>query len=209
MIDYNKLSSLQLDALKEVANIGAAHAATALSQIISKTVMISVSQFEIIPVLDIFKVMGGKETEIAVVYMRILGDVNGGILLCFKKEDALFFLNDIFKLGCPGTAVQLDNLNEMKQSALKELGGILTFSYLSAMGKFLELSLIPSVPDLACGEAGGVLEKILLEISKRFEVAFCIETEFIESTNKIKGFFLLIPEAPSLMLILKALGFAN
>ncbi len=74
MINYNQLSKIQLDALKEVGNIGAAHAATALSQIINKTVMISVSRIDIIPITQISQVVGGPQIQTAVVQMRILGD---------------------------------------------------------------------------------------------------------------------------------------
>lgn len=202
MIDYHNLSSMQLDALREVSNVGAAHAATALSQIINKTIMINVSRIEVIAFLDISKVVGGPEVETVVAQMRILGDIKGGILLALTKTDALSFAN-ILKGRDSGVTLYLA---ELEQSALKEAGSILAAAYLKAIGDMLKMSLIPTTPNLSCDKMGTILNNVFSELSKRSEIAFCIETEFVESSNKIKGHFLLIPEAKSLELILKALG---
>ena len=205
MIDYNKLSGMQLDALKEVGNIGAAHAATALSQIIDKTVSINVSRIEVIPVSDISKVMGGPTVESVVARMYIFGNIKGGILLALTKKDALFF-TDLLKGAGHGTTAFLD---EIGQSALKEAGSILAASYLKAISDFLKLSLIPSAPVLMFGEIKEILDKALSELTKRSEIAFCIETEFLESGSSVNGHFLLIPEIGSLEVILKALGVSD
>ncbi|MFH1453992.1 MAG: chemotaxis protein CheC [Armatimonadota bacterium] len=200
-----KLSEMQLGALREVGNIGAGHAATALSQIVDKTIMITVSSLDIFPVCDICKVLNGFNKKTVVVSMNMLGDIRGGVLLVLAEKDA-FALVDVLQKQELGTTVKLSDLEE---SALKELGSILTFSYLDAIGSLLELSIIPSVPVLASGAIEEVSGKILEDISKRFETVFCIETEFIETNNKIKGFFLLVPEVNSLSLIIKALGVAD
>jgi len=205
MIDYNKLSSMQLDALKEVGNIGAAHAATALSQIIQKTILINVSRIEIMPVSDISKVVGGPTVESVVARMYIFGNIKGGILLALTKKDALFFADLLKGTGHGTTAF----LNEVDQSALKEAGSILAASYLKAIGDFLKLSLIPSVPVLMFGEIKEISDKVLSELTKRSEIAFCIETEFLESGSSVNGHFLLIPEIGSLEVILKALGVSD
>ncbi len=202
MIDYNKLSSMQLDALKEIGNIGAAHAATALSQIIDKTVLINVSRIEIIPIMDIARVVGGPSIETVVARMYIFGDIKGGILLALTKKDSMAFA-DLLKGAGRGTTMFL---SEIDQSALKEAGSILASSYLKATGDFLKLSLIPSVPVLMFSQIKDILDKVLSELTKRSEVAFCIETEFVEAGNAVNGHFLLIPEIGSLEIILKSLG---
>ncbi|MFH1440662.1 MAG: chemotaxis protein CheC [Candidatus Omnitrophota bacterium] len=205
MTDYKKLSNLQLDALREVGNIGAAHAATALSQIINKTIMISISRIDIIPLSEVSKVVGGRDVETAVVQMRILGDVEGIILLALKNEDALSFA-DIIKGQPIGITKEM---KELEESALKEAGSILSASYLKAIGELLKLMLISSVPYIFLDKMGVVLDKVLADLSKRVELAFCIETEFKESASSINGHFLLIPDLKGLELILKALGVEN
>lgn len=202
-IDYSKLTSMQLDALREVGNIGAGHAATALSQIIGHSVLISISCVSIVPIAEISqKIIGGGKKEVVCIHMKLLGDVLGGILLILSRENALSLVN-VLKNEPIDKAV---DLSEMDISSLKESGSILSASYLTAIGDMMEMSLLPSAPELSLGEAKNILDKIFNDLAKRMEVAFCIETEFIESNDKIKGYFLLIPEVKSLDLILQALG---
>lgn len=200
-----KLSDMQLDALKEVGNIGAAHAATALSQMVDKAIMISVSNLEIISIEDITKTINGSDQNSAVVSMHMLGDVMGGIMLTLNNKD-VFVLIDMLKKQHIGTTLEF---TEMEESVLKELGSILTFSYLSAIGNLLKLSMIPSVPALKLGKIKDITEGIFSDMAKKFDAAFCIETEFIEKENKIKGYFMLIPETKGLELIIKSLGVAD
>lgn len=201
-MDYNKLNNIQLDALKEVGNIGAAHAATALSQIIEQKIMISVSKVNIVPIRDIALVVGGDEKKAVTVGMKVLGDIFGGIILILAEKNALY-LADILKNNSPGASREF---SEMDISGLKEAGSILSNAYLTAIGEMIKMSLIPSVPELSLGKAGEILNHAFSELSRRSEIAFCIETEFIESSNMVKGHFLLIPEVKSLENILIALG---
>lgn len=202
MIDYNKLSSLQMDALKEVGNIGAAHAATALYQITGQTVMIAVSKVNIVPLEGISRILEGPEEKVVAVYLKVLGDVVGGIVLLLRHRDALS-LADFLQKKASGTTKYL---SEVENSALKESGAILSSSYLMAIGGFMKMSLIPATPNMTIGETEITLNRIFGELSRRSEIAFCIETKFIESGHKINGHFLLIPEVKSLELMLKALG---
>ena len=89
MDDIRKLKALQLDALREVANIGAGHAATALSQMTGQTIMISVPQINIAPLEDIPNQVGSEEEPVAAVLMKILGDLTGLALLVFPQPTAL------------------------------------------------------------------------------------------------------------------------
>ena len=197
-----KLTALQLDALKEVGNIGAAHAATALAQIISKTVMILVSRIEVIPVADICRVVGGPQARAVALRMRMLGDVRGDILLALREEDAGAFAGLL--LGSAGAGVA--GLDEAGESMVKEAGSILAASYLRAIGDLLRASLIPSVPRLMRDEMGAIARSVFTKAAQMSDLAFCIETEFSESASRMNGHFLLIPDARSLDFILGALG---
>ena len=147
MIDYNKLSGLQMDALKEVGNIGAAHAATALSQITGQTIMIAVSRVNIVPLKGISRILKGPEEKVVAVYSKVLGDVVGGIVLVLRHRDALS-LADFLQKKTPGTTKYL---SEVENSALKESGAILSSSYLRAIGGFIKMSLISVPPNLVTG----------------------------------------------------------
>lgn len=202
MIDYNQLSNLQMDALREVGNVGAAHAATALSQITGQTIMIAVSKVKVMPIEEISRILAGPKEKVVVVHLKILGDVTGGIALLLPWQNALS-LADFLQKKAQGAS---KFLSETETSCLKEIGTILSSSYLRAIGGFIQRSLIPATPALSTGEIETTLSRIFSELSRRSKIAFCVETEFIESGHKIKGHFLLIPEINSLGLILKALG---
>lgn len=198
MIDYTKLTTMQIDAIQEMANIGAGHAASALSQIVGKPIMISVSKLEILPLSEVYKTIGKAEDEIVAVHLKLLGNVLGGIALILTIADAVKLSN-----------IMGGAYDETDKSSIKEAGSILSASYLSAIGKFVKLSLIPSIPKIENGKAKEILSAVFSEIIKRADVAFCIETAFIESSINLKGFFLLIPEVESLEIILNNLGVAT
>ncbi len=202
MIDYQKLSLMQLDALREAGNIGSGHAATALSQLIKKTISISVTNIEVVEVEKITSHLGGPEQDIMVVYIRILGDVTGGILLTMLLKDALA-LADMLR----GEEMRpLVKTLDIDRVTIKESGTLVIASYLRALGKFLDLSIIPAAPNLASDKMGKILKTIIHDLAKDARVAFCIETIFAESSNQIKGHFLLVLEEKCLKLMLEKLG---
>lgn len=198
----NQFSALQLDALKEVGNIGTAHAATALSQVVNKKIMISVSKIEVVPVAKLAQTFGGPSTLAAVSRIHVLGDIKGDILLALRKKEAYNFA-DIIKGQPLGSTSVLDDFDK---SALKETGCLLAASYLQAIGDFLKLSVIPSVPVLMIDKMGEILDKVCTELAKRVDVAFCLETQFLELTNSTNGYFILIPDIKSLEIMFKSLG---
>lgn len=200
MVDYKKLTKLQLDIFKEAASIGASYAATALSQIVRQTIMIKVPRFSIVEVKR-FPETFGEAKRVVCISLRVLGDVMGGILLILTWDRSLALANMIRGEGSGTTKV----LNDLDQSALKECGSIVTASYLRAMGQFMDISLVHSVPRLAVGNLGDVMKDVFKELSRRAKIAFCIDTEFAELNNKITGHFVLIPEAEGLEVMLSRL----
>ena len=205
MTDYKNLTKLQIDGLKEVGNIGAGHAATALSQVIDRTIMIKVSSVDIIPLQDISRVVKMPEAKVVCVSLQVLGDIIGGILLLFDWDNALA-LADILKGEKPGIS---KILTERDESALKEAGSILSAAYLKAIGGLLKFTLIPSLPGLDIERLDKILEGVFKQLAKRAEIAFCIQTQFVEKDNNIMGNFLLIPEINGLEKILQAMGIEN
>jgi chemotaxis protein CheC len=205
MIDYRNLTKLQIDGLREVGNIGAGHAATALSQVIESTIMIKVSSVDIIPLQNIHRIVKTREAKVVCVSLQVLGDIIGGILLLFDWSNALA-LADILKAEKPGIS---KILTERDESALKEAGSILSAAYLKAIGKFLNFTLIPSLPSLEIECLYRILEGVFKQLTKRAEIAFCIQTQFVEEDSNITGNFLLIPEINGLEKILKAMGIEN
>ena len=144
MEDIRSLKAHQLDALREVANIGAGHAATALSQMTGATIMISVPTINIARLEDVPPQITGPEEPVAAVLMNMLGDLTGRTLLVFPQPDRASAGRDHAE---PAAGRESSELGELEQSAIKEAGNILSGAYLNALSDFMGLMLLPSPPE--------------------------------------------------------------
>jgi chemotaxis protein CheC len=204
VMPFSKLNALQLDALKEISNIGMGHAATALSQMIGQSVSLRVPHVTISDISRVPDYLGGAERLMVGITLQILGDARGSIMLLFPQESAHHLLGSL--LGSQGKALIM---NEMTLSTLKEVGNILASAYLSALGNLLNITLIPSVPLLAYDMAGAVVDYVLIELSQAGDLALMIETIFSGSSNQaftIKGHFFLLPDPATLDIFLRTIG---
>ncbi len=206
MDDIRSLNPNQLDALREVANIGAGHAATALSQMTGCTIMISVPTINIARLEDVPPQVSGPEEPVAAVLMHMLGDLTGRTLLVFPKPTAIR-LSELMLRRPQGSSV---DLGELEQSAIKEAGNILSGAYMNALSDFMGLMLLPSPPSLAVDMSDAVLTTAYLQFGSDRDYVFCVESEFYlqDLGERLRGFFLLLPDYPSLQAILKAVRVA-
>jgi chemotaxis protein CheC len=206
MEDIRSLKAIQLDALREVANIGAGHAATALSQMTGDTIMISVPTINIARLEDVPPQISGPEEPVAAVLMNMLGDLTGRTLLVFPRPTAI----RLSELMLRRPARPDGELGEIEQSAIKEAGNILSGAYLNALSDFMGLMLLPSPPSLAIDMSSAVLTTAYLQFGTDRDYVFCVESEFHmqEMNERLRGFFLLLPDVASLHAILRAVRVA-
>jgi chemotaxis protein CheC len=206
MDDIRTLKALQLDALREVANIGAGHAATALSQMIGGTIMISVPTINVSRLEEVPPQVSAPEEPVAAVLMHMLGDLTGRTLLVFPKPTAVRLAE--LMLHRPGGSSS--ELGEMEQSAIKEAGNILSSAYMNALSDFMGMMLLPSPPSLAIDMSTAVLTTAYLQFGTDRDYVFCVESEFYmtDVEEKLRGFFLLLPDPASLQAILRAVRVA-
>jgi chemotaxis protein CheC len=201
--DVRSLKALQLDALREVANIGAGHAATALSQMTGRTTMISVPRDRVRSLDDVPELLGAADSVIAAVLMHMMGDLTGRTLVIFPEPSARM-LCDILLRRPEGTTMAF---GEMERSGIKEVGNILVSAYLTALSDFMGMMLVPSVPSLVVDQSGAILTTTYLNFGHDRDYVFCVETAFevAGSTERLEGHFLLLPDVPSLRAILDAI----
>ena len=204
--DHRSLNPLQLDALREVANMGAAHAATALSQMTGGTIMIAVPRLHVAPLAAVAPELAPGEQPVAAVMMDMLGDLTGRTLLVFPKPTVLR-LAELMLRRPMGSSVAL---GELEQSAVQEIGNILSGAYLNALSDFMGMVLLPSPPTLAIGRVDGVIAPEFLRLEVSDGAVFVVETEFLmqEAQERLRGFFLLLPDPASLRAILRAVRLA-
>jgi chemotaxis protein CheC len=205
MEDLRSLKAIQLDALREVANIGAGHAATALSQMVGQTIMISVPTINIARLEDVPPQVGEPDQPVAAVLMHMLGDLTGRTLLVFPRRTAVRLAELLLHRSSPG-----EDFSEMQQSAIKEAGNILSSAYMNALSDFMGMMLLPSPPSLAIDMSTAVLTTAYLQFGSDKDYVFCVESEFRMSDvgEKLSGYFLLLPDAASLQAILRAVRVA-
>ena len=205
MLDIRELEEAQLDALKEVANIGAGHAATALSQLTDHRIMINVPRLQVARIDEIPGLIGNPETVVAAVLMHVLGDLTGRTLLVLPRASAMR-LAEILLQREPGS---LKLFGELEQSALKEAGNILCAAYMNALSDFMGMMLLPSVPSLVMDLCAAVLTTVYGDLGNERDFVFSIETEFrMDNGEPVGGHFLLLPDIESLQVILKSVRLA-
>ncbi|MEG6585905.1 chemotaxis protein CheC [Dendrosporobacter sp. 1207_IL3150] len=200
--DILSLSALQLDALREIGNVGAGNSATALSQIIDRKIDMTVPQVAIMPLGDVPDVVGGPDAMVVGVFLRVYGLAPSSILFLLPRESA-FYLVDMLMGREQGSTTTLSSMDE---SALMEIGNILAGAYLNALSHFTNLTLLPSIPALAIDMAGAILSVVLIQLGQMGDHALVIETEFTTDNDGVKGHFFLIPDPGSLSTILTAIG---
>lgn len=201
-ISFGELNNIQLDVLREIGNIGAGNAVTALAKMLNKRVDMAVPKVKIMGFKDVSNILGGEEIQVVGILLNVSGDLTGNMMFTLDINAARTLVN-ILLGGNISTSCEFD---EMELSALKEIGNILTASYLSALSGLTNLKILPSVPELAIDMAGAILSVPAIEFGKVGDSVLYIETEFSEGITKVFGDFLLIPDVESYEILLKALG---
>ncbi len=191
----------QKDALKEIGNICAGNAATALSQLLDRKISIVVPRILMLPIEEVPQAVGGVDKLVAGLILRVLGDLPSTIIFIFSQKDALVLASLLTNKQVTESSIMAD----LERSALKEVGVILANAYLGALGSFVGLGLVPATPELVIDMAGAIMDYILIELSCKSEFALLIESEFNEPAAKVTGHFFLIPNPAGLELILRAI----
>jgi chemotaxis protein CheC len=169
-----QLAEFQLDVLKEVGNIGAGHAATALSKMLDRPVDMKIPQVNILPFEEITNSLGGSESVVIAIFLRVIGEAPGNMFFILTQESAKKLLANM-----AGIEIEQEGAySEMEISALQEIGNILVGSYLSSLADFTRLSMQPTVPSLAIDMAGAILSYGLIQFGEMGDHALLIDTKF-------------------------------
>lgn len=202
MTDNQGFTETHMDVLKEIGNIGLGNAATALATMVNKRIDMAVPQSRFLSMDEVMNLVGGLEEVVCCVNLRLDGDVPGQILFLFNLEST-FNLVDMLMGMEKGTTRELD---EMGESVVKEIGNVLTGSFLSAISTMTGLNMIPTVPMFATDMLGAVLSASLVAGGYVQEHILMIETLLFEDHEQIKGHFFLITEQDSLNTLFGSLG---
>jgi len=207
-LDFNKLDNFQIDVLKEIGNIGAGNAATALAKMLRRKVDMDVPKVKVLKFQEVSEILGEADIPVVGLLLRVMGDIKGSIMFILENEAARIWVNIL--MGKPQTEKKgYLNFDEIEVSALKEIANILSGSYLSALSSLTGLNILPSVPELAIDMAGAILSVPAIEFGKIGDSVLYIETEYLEGDTRVVGDFFLVPDFDSYDVLLKALGVIN
>lgn len=198
-LSMESLTTQYFDVLKEIGNIGAGNATTALATMLQCKVDMKVPQVRMMEFKDVGALLGGEEQELAGAYLSVEGDITGSILFLVQKEVALHLVSKL--MGGMGG----DEFGEMERSAFKEISNIVTGSYLNALSTMTNMCIYPSIPDLAIDMAGAILSVPAIEFGIMGDKILLIQSQ-ISDEIEMDGFFVMIPDMESYAKILRALG---
>jgi chemotaxis protein CheC len=202
-MDARDLGPRQLDALREVANIGAGHAATALSQMVNTRIMVDIPEIKIVRIEDVGELLGPPDEIVSAVMMQLLGDVTGRTVQIFPWRTAVQLAGAL--MGREPTT-RVEDFGEIEQSALREVGNILVGAYINALSEFMGLMLIMSPPSIAIDTAQAVLTTSYLNFGDQHDYVFAVNTRLgMDEHTDLGAHFLLLPDDASLKVILRAL----
>ena len=199
-IRLDDMSNEYFDVLRELGNIGAGNATTALAQMMQCKVDMAVPKVQLLEFKELGEAMVGEETVMAGIYLGIEGDIKGSIMFLLEKNAAKHLVSKLM-----GMESQEDDLSEMELSALKEVGNIITGAYLNSLSSITNLTIFPSVPDLTVDMAGAILSVPAIEFAALGDRMLMIQTQFFDEMV-LDGYFILIPDLDSYGRMLAALG---
>ena len=195
-----------LDVFKEIGNIGAGNAASALAGLLNKRIAMTVPEATVVPFNSILNVLDGPETLVSGVLIDMSGDLNGYILLILGMEDAMSMTALALQEAPRDIKVPDFELTFLERDTIIEIANILVGSFLSAISSFTGLSIVPSVPQMAVDMMGAIISIATIEYGRIGDTVLFLKTQFNDPSGEISGHFFLIPDYSSYKILLKALG---
>lgn len=200
-LSMEQVTSNYLDVLKELGNIGAGNAMTALSQMISSKVDMKVPQVQLLEFKEVGSLMGGEEQIMVGVMLAVEGDITGSMMFLVERSCAKHLVNKMMM----GIASEGDDFNELELSAIKEIGNIITGAYLNSLSTMTNLVIYPTPPEITVDMAAALLSVPAIEFGVYGDNILLIQSQFFDEVN-IDGYFILVPDLESYAKILTSLG---
>lgn len=200
-MNLDQVSENYFDVLKEIGNIGAGNAMTALSQMLQCKVDMKVPQVRLLEFSEVGALMGGEEQIMAAVLLGVEGDITGYMMFMVEEEGARHLIGKI----TGGMLPEGEEFSEMGLSAMQEVGNIITGAYLNSLSSMTNLRVVPSPPALTIDMAGAILSVPAIQFGIYGDKILLIQSQFYDDLH-LDGYFILIPDLESYGKMLTALG---
>ncbi len=195
----DKYTELEIDCLKEVANIGGGNAATSLSQLLDKRIDMRVPMIEVLSYEEVYNDIMAEDKVVNSVIMNMSGDGEGIFVFVASVE-----ATDLLAKMMMGSEDEISE--ELKNSALVELVNITVSSYLNAISKMMSVELMVSIPLQITDMFGAILSSVYMESEHYDENIMIIKNEFSYNGEKIETSLYFVPRPGILEKLFKRLG---
>ncbi len=200
---FDNVNSMYIDVLRELGNIGAGNATTAIASMLNLTIDMKVPNVELKAVEDLGTAICPEEEIIVGIFLEVQNDISGSMMFLMRLKSAHYLVDRL--MGGMSDDKGDSEFSEMELSAMKEIGNIIAGSYLSALSTMTNLVITPSVPYIAVDMAASILSVPAIQFGQFGDNALLIETEFGDDVM-IEGYFILLPDEDSYDKILQSLG---
>lgn len=188
------LTEMEMDALKEIGNIGTGNAATTLSKLLKRDIEIIIPEMKFIEISKLANEFGGPEKIVTSSYIEIMGELNGEALLIFPRDCAEKVV-DIMMSQDMGSSKMMD---DMAQSAFKEMSNIFVGSYLSSLADFFHIRILPSIPHMTTDMLQSIMDFIIARVSNHSDTILGIKTKVEVKDIEIEGFLIILFDIASM-----------
>ena len=200
-LSLEQMTETYVDVLKEIGNIGAGNAMTALSQMLQCKVDMKVPQVKLLDLKDVSTMVGSEEQLLVGVFLGVEGDITGSIMFLVE----LWAAKQLVKKIMMGYESGQPTLDAMEMSAMQEISNIITGAYLNSLSMLTNLKIYPTPPSLSIDMAGAILSVPAIEFGILGDKILLIQSQFYDEVE-IDGYFILIPDMDSYKKILTSLG---
>lgn len=203
MVDVSNITGIQLDALREVGNIGSGNAASALAQFLDRKIDMAVPSASIMELNEIPNLIGGPDKPVLGIFLKIMGEISGKFLLMIPEETSIKMLLALI----PDCSLDdMTKLGEMESSCMREIGNILAGAFLNALSVLTQTPMLNSLPSMNFDYAGAMIDNVIADMTAVSDKVLMIETSFIEEEEDLRIHIFILPATNSLNLLLQKIG---
>lgn len=207
MMNTAKLTNIQKDVLKEIGNIGAGNATTAMAKMVDKPLLMEVPSVEVVTINEMVESIGDPEAYVVSILFKVKGKAPGTVYFILPVEEAEVLVQDIL-MNDQTSLIKGDEPDALAISVMQETANILIGAYVSALSDLTNIKMTTTIPYFSMDMAAASLVAGLVEVSQVTDQAILIDTRINDNkdANGVQGQVLLIPDPESIKNILKALG---
>ncbi|NLL82208.1 MAG: chemotaxis protein CheC [Tissierellia bacterium] len=202
-LDRPGYSSLELDIIQEIANIGGGNAASSISKLINKPVTMSVPVVEILDYEKIYNDIMAEDMMVNSILVNMTGEIEGKFLFVYSDE----VREDLVRMMIPDGIKDVSD--EVSVSAMDELVNILVKSFVNAISKMVEKTLITSVPLHLRDMFGAIFSSVYIDTEQYDINVMIIKNEFLYQGDKLESSLYFVPRPGVLQKMFKYLGIGD